>query len=207
MLTRTKCSFAGMNFLAHAYLSFNHPQILVGNMISDFLKGSARFGFSGNIQSGIILHRNIDEFTDNHPATKKAKEFFRPAYRLYSGAIMDIIYDYFLANDKESFSLTSLAAFSRSTYQVLEAHSSMLPNRFLYFFSYMKAQDWLFNYHTKQGIGNSLAGLVRRSSFLSESETAFRIFIDHENDLELCYKEFFPDVKHFANQRMKELVR
>jgi hypothetical protein len=28
-----------MNYLAHAYLSFNEPDILVGNLISDFVKG------------------------------------------------------------------------------------------------------------------------------------------------------------------------
>jgi acyl carrier protein phosphodiesterase len=51
--------------------------------------------FSGNIQKGIELHRNIDEFTDNHPVTKKAMEIFRPAYRLYSGPIVDILFDHF----------------------------------------------------------------------------------------------------------------
>jgi acyl carrier protein phosphodiesterase len=28
-----------MNYLAHAYLSFGEPDILAGNMISDFVKG------------------------------------------------------------------------------------------------------------------------------------------------------------------------
>ena len=62
-----------MNYLAHAYLSFNEPEILVGNMISDFVKGKKRFDFSENIQKGIMLHRNIDTFTDEHEVTKKAK--------------------------------------------------------------------------------------------------------------------------------------
>jgi acyl carrier protein phosphodiesterase len=30
----------------------------------------------------------IDTFTDEHPATKEAKEFFRPHYRLYSGHLL-----------------------------------------------------------------------------------------------------------------------
>ena len=97
------CSFAGMNYLAHAYLSFNHPGILVGNMVSDFVKGAAKFSFNGIIQQGINLHRDIDSFTDTHPATREAKSVFQPAYRLYSGAIMDVLYDHFLANDPEHF--------------------------------------------------------------------------------------------------------
>jgi acyl carrier protein phosphodiesterase len=42
-----------MNFLAHAYLSFNNPEILVGNMISDFVKGSRQFQYPEAIQNGI----------------------------------------------------------------------------------------------------------------------------------------------------------
>src|SRR5579875_437067 len=105
-----------MNFLAHAYLSFNHPTILVGNMISDFVKGSAKFSFSGDIQKGIALHRSIDEFTDNHPVIKNAKEVFRPAYRLYSSPIVDVILDYFLANDETIFTEEALQKFSQSVY-------------------------------------------------------------------------------------------
>ena len=63
-----------MNFLAHAYLSFDYTDILLGNMISDYVKGKKKFEYPPEIQSGIMLHRMIDEFTDNHPATKIAKE-------------------------------------------------------------------------------------------------------------------------------------
>ena len=206
MLTRTKCSFAGMNFLAHAHLSFGKAEILVGNMISDFVKGKDRFGFSGNIMSGITLHRNIDEFTDNHPATQKAKKIFRPSYRLYSGPITDILYDHYLANDRNEFSEASLEAFTQTTYRQLEGHLSELPPRFLHAFTYMKADNWLFNYRKTEGIRSSLSGLVRRAAYLSESDTAFRLFIDHYEELRLCYEEFFPDVKQFAKQRLKELV-
>jgi len=69
------CIFNVMNYLAHAYLSFNVPSILVGNMISDFVKGSSKLGYPVSIQKGIMLHRDIDAFTDTHPATAKAKDF------------------------------------------------------------------------------------------------------------------------------------
>lgn len=195
-----------MNFLAHAYLSFNHPQIVVGNMISDFVKGSSRLGFSGNIAQGIILHRNIDEYTDSHPATKMAKAIFRPHYRLYSGAIMDILYDYYLANDSSIFTENSLAGFTQSVYRNLEDHASDLPPRFLHAFTYMRTEDWLYNYRHTHGIHNSLRGLVRRSAYLTDHDTAFELFLQYQDELRSCYTEFFPDVKQFAKQRMEELV-
>jgi acyl carrier protein phosphodiesterase len=92
-----------MNYLAHARLSFDQPDILVGNMISDFVKGKKRFDYSEPVQKGITLHRAIDTFTDEHEATKEAKKFFKPVVGLYAGAFMDIVYDHFLATDENEF--------------------------------------------------------------------------------------------------------
>ena len=92
-----------MNYLAHAYLSFNNPGILAGNMISDFVKGKRKYDYPQKIQQGIAVHREIDRFTDTHPVTKEAKEIFRPAYRLYAGPLIDVVYDHFLANDIDQF--------------------------------------------------------------------------------------------------------
>ena len=200
------CSFVGMNFLAHAYLSFNYREIVVGNMISDFLKGSARFGFSGKIQIGITLHRSIDEYTDGHPATQKAKEIFRPSYRLYSGAIVDILYDHFLANDPKEFTDASLAQFATNTYTHLQAHAAELPANFLHAFTYMQAQNWLYGYRFRPGIQNSFNGLARRATYISEAATAFRLFVEHHSFLNECYSDFFPDVKQFAKQELEKLL-
>ncbi len=95
--------FYQMNFLAHALLSFGDEDFLTGNMISDFVKGKRKFDYPVAIQKGIHLHRMIDEFTDFHPITEKAKELFRYDYRLYSGPFVDIVYDHFLALTKPSF--------------------------------------------------------------------------------------------------------
>jgi acyl carrier protein phosphodiesterase len=195
-----------MNFLAHAYLSFGDPEILAGNMISDFVKGSSRFMFSGKIQKGIILHREIDEFTDTHPATKKAKEFFRPHYRLYSGAIMDVLYDHFLANDETIFTEAGLKEFTFSSYRKLEDLAFHLPERFIQVFSYMKAENWLYNYRHREGIRKSLQGMVRRAKYLSESDTAYNLFNEHYVSLNECYLEFFPDVKQFAKEKFSGLI-
>jgi acyl carrier protein phosphodiesterase len=200
------CSFVGMNYLGHAYLSFNSPPMLVGNMISDFVKGKAKFVFNGNIQKGMVLHRAIDDFTDSHPATKKAMEVFKPAYRLYSAPIMDILFDYFLANDATLFDDTSLRAFTKNVYTVLENNTTHLPPRFLQVLTYMKADDWLYNYKYVHGMRRSLNGLVRRATFINDSDTAYRLFLEHERFLNECYKDFFKDVKLFAKDKFQELV-
>ena len=196
-----------MNYLAHAYLSFNQPQILVGNMISDFVKGKTKFNYLPGIQKGIILHRAIDEFTDNHPATKSAKEFFRPAYRLYSGAFVDVVYDHFLALDTNEFpNSLSLKNFSLQVYQTLEQNFSYLPLRFQNFFPYMQQHNWLFNYQYKTGIEKSFGGLVYRAKYINEYSTAFTVFNKEYKILQECYSAFFPDLKQFASHTLHNLL-
>jgi acyl carrier protein phosphodiesterase len=196
-----------VNYLAHAYLSFNHPQILLGNLISDFIKGKKKFDFPVLIQKGIELHRSIDEFTDNHEVTKKAKVFFKPAYRLYSGAFVDIVYDYFLANDPNEFPDAQLASFSKSTYTILKRQEQFFPEKFDKIFYYMQMQDWLYNYQFKESIQKSFRGLVHRAVYMDDSFTAYTIFETSLEELKNCYDEFFPSLKEFTLQKMNQLLR
>ena len=65
-----------MNFLAHVYLSGNDPHLALGNLIADRIKGKDYINYPIPIQKGILLHRQIDTFTDNHPNFRKAKKYF-----------------------------------------------------------------------------------------------------------------------------------
>lgn len=196
-----------MNFLAHAVLSFNNPDILTGNMISDFVKGKTKFNYPLSIQKGILLHREIDNFTDFHPVTAKAKGFFRPQYRLYSGAFIDIVYDHFLALDKQEFEENnSLENFTKTTFNFLDEKASYFPLPFQKMFPYMKSQNWLYEYRLKEGIRKSFTGLVRRAAYLDESEIAFEIFNLQYKKFENFYQEFFPELKEFAFRKMQQII-
>jgi acyl carrier protein phosphodiesterase len=187
-----------MNYLAHAVLSFNQPEILVGNMISDFIKGKKRFDFSTNIQQGIMFHRSIDTFTDAHASTKKASRFFKDAVGLYAGAFVDIMYDHFLALDKNEFDDGRLHEFSLSVYATLDEYENILPEKFARMFPYMKKDNWLYNYSTLNGIEKSFNGLARRAKYLDNGNAVFESFKKNYDALKDCYENFFPDVRKFA---------
>ena len=196
-----------MNYLAHAHLSFNHPHILVGNMISDFVKGKKQFDYPDLVHKGIQLHRAIDNFTDTHKTTQQIKIFFKPQYRLYAGAFTDVVYDHFLANDTSEFITDdSLKQFALLTYQVLEANFEVLPQNFQKMLPYMTAHNWLYNYKSRLGIQKSFAGLVRRSSYLTESDIAFEIFNEHYKTINSLYHDFYPDIKKFAAHHLQQLL-
>ncbi len=170
-------------------------------MISDYVKGKKKFDYPRGIQNGIMLHRLIDSFTDTHEATREAKEVFRPHYRLYSGAFVDVVYDHFLAADATEFTERSLLDFSQFVYATLDKKVEWLPERFALMFPYMKEHNWLFNYRTRQGTGKSLGGVVRRSVHLTESETAYQLFEQHYQLLQDCYRNFWASAKPYFREQ------
>jgi len=177
----------------------------VGNLISDFVKGKKKFNYSIPIQNGISLHRMIDEFTDRHEATNSAKKFFKPAYGLYAGAFMDIVYDHFLANDKKEFPGDALSDFSLYTYKQLEPYKNTFPEKFQMMFHYMQLQNWLYNYQFKEGIYNSFSGMVRRAKFLNDARPAFAVFENNYDALKNYYQTFFPEIKSFAFAQLQNI--
>ncbi len=188
-----------MNYLAHAYLSFQQEEILVGKMISDYVKGKRKFDYSRNIQKGISIHRAIDTFTDNHIATKAARQFFKPAVGLYAGAFMDVAYDHFLATDRQEFTNDeALRSFAIHTYQQLARHVSEFPEQFQLLFPHMQKYDWLYHYQFNWGIERSMGGLVRRTLYLTDAAPAFQIFEENYDTLKYYYQSFFPELKKYT---------
>jgi len=188
-----------MNYLAHAYLSFNIPEILAGNMISDFVKGKKQYDYPAGVQAGIRLHRAIDTFTDSHPFTKQAKTFLQPAVGPYSGAFVDVVYDHFLAKDHTEFiDDTGLQVFTTNTYLSLNNLVPILPERFVSMLPSMQQHNWLYNYQFLSGIESSFKNIARRAVYLDNSEACFQLFKAHYDSLEWCYANFFKDVKKMA---------
>ncbi len=194
-----------MNYLAHAFLSFDDAGLLIGNMISDFVKGKKQFDYKEEIQKGIRLHRMIDTFTDAHPATQEAKKLLKPAVGPYAGAFIDVVYDHFLAVDQTIMSDQEWYQFSKKTYNTLHEHEALLPERFARMLPYMSSQNWLYNYRYKWGIEKSFEGVVRRAAYLNESDAAYQLFESHYALFQDAYHSFFPDVKKMAADFSKAL--
>lgn len=194
-----------MNYLAHAYLSFNRPELIVGNLISDFVKGNRKYDYPAGIRQGIELHRQIDTFTDSHPATRQAAAFFKPAYGLYAFAFTDIVFDHFLAIDESIFSERSLLDFSNNTYTVLQSFEAFHPPGFARLFPSMKTHNWLFNYRHTGGIERSFGGLVYRAKYMADPIPAIEIFEAQYEPLKKIFREFFPSLKAFAESEIDRM--
>jgi acyl carrier protein phosphodiesterase len=197
-----------MNYLGHALLSFGRPEILAGNMMGDYVKGlNILQTFPEGLKQGVLLHRKIDAFADEHPATLRAKNLFRPDYRLYSGAFVDSLYDHFLANDPHYFpEEKSLFAFANQVYDSLEQYREHYPEQFLKMIPYMKDENWLYNYRTLKGMQRSFKGLAYRAKYMDNSDRAYEILVSHYYELNQYYFDFIDDIVVYVKNELNQMV-
>lgn len=187
-----------MNFLAHLYLSGDDNKVMIGNFIGDFVKGKDVELFEGNIKKGILLHREIDHFTDSHPIVKVSKKRLQPKYHHYAPVIADVFYDHFLSANWRNYSETPLIEYTEGFYELTKSYQSVMPDKAQYMLKYMSTGNWLYNYQHIEGINQALTGMSRRTKFESKMEHAAK---DLERNYE-AYKDeferFFPILKAHA---------
>ncbi len=178
-----------MNFLAHIFLSdLNQPLLLTGNFSGDFVKGKEIETFPAAMQKGVWLHRAIDTFTDTHPLVHKSKKRLFPKYRHYNRVLVDLYYDHLLAANFSRYSQTALLPYTLQAYALLQQQRHFIPRRAYPLLDHMQAGNWLYHYHTLEGIGQACKGMARRSNFESGMEEGAR---DLEKDYQYFEEEFF----------------
>lgn len=186
-----------MNFLAHLYLSPEDKEIVFGNFIADSVKGKVFETYSKRVQHGILLHREIDRYTDQHEVFIQSKNRLVPKYRMYSGVIVDIFYDHFLAKHWNNYSDKELKNFVSQTYLMLVNRFRILPPRSKRILPFMIAQNWLVNYSNLDDLRRVFRGMSRRTSnstgmlnSVDDLETHYELF---ENEFKLF---FFDIIQH-----------
>ncbi len=192
-----------MNFLAHAYLSFNDPEILTGNMMADAVKGKEADNFPTGIRKGILLHRAIDAFTDQHELVRETRKIFNPAIRHYALVISDVIYDHFLGANWNKYSNESLLNFSNRSYSDIDNHIQYIPEKFARIFPYMKEDNWFTMYATRPGIHQTIERLSYRSKAFIWSKETIDIFEKNYSELENHFLEFFPQLVEESESFLK----
>jgi len=161
-----------MNYLAHIFLSGGQPDIMIGNFIADSIKGSKYSSYPAEIQKGILLHRQIDTTTDAHPAFRQSTKRLHKNYGHYSGIIVDIFYDHFLAKNWSEYSDIPLADYIQSFYKLLRDNFEILPANIQKIAPIMMEGNWLLIYAELEGIDRVLAGMNRRTKNRSGMDKA-----------------------------------
>jgi len=197
-----------MNFLAHLFLSFENEDHVIGNFIADSIRNSEVKNYTSEIQQGIMIHREIDSYTDNHPSVRKGTQRLQPHHHKYAPVVIDILYDYILANNWERYSVKSLESFSNNIYSILNNRINELPEKLKRNVPGMIRGNWLQSYKTTEGLSYTLQRMDKRASFPSKFAEA----VDHlHRDYTLFeneFNDFFPQlITHLKNQNGNIILR
>lgn len=194
-----------MNFLAHIYLSNDNDFIKIGNFIADGIRGKHYEHLPSNIQKGIILHRAIDTFTDAHPVFRQSTKRLHEKYHHYSGVIVDVFYDHFLAKNWKDHSDENLDEFVERFYQSLRDNYDLLNEKTQKMMPYMFRQNWLVNYQHLEGIERILFQMDHRSKYISKMQFSIAELNEYYSEFEQEFTLFFKDLKAFVEQKLTEL--
>jgi acyl carrier protein phosphodiesterase len=193
-----------MNFLAHIYLSGNDNNLKIGNFIADSIRGNKYLNYPKEIQKGIVLHRHIDTFTDKHPIVKLSKKRLHENYGHYSGVIVDIFYDHFLAKNWSDYSKIPLPIYIAQFYELLDNEFHLLPLPVKKMYPYMVQDNWLQSYASIEGITKVLEGMNRRTKNKSKMNLAVNELQHYYLEFEYEFAEFFKELKQFVQQELEK---
>lgn len=183
-----------MNFLAHALLSSFDGEILLGNLMADFLKPGVPVPSNERVRLGIQRHYSIDHFMDTHPLVARSRARLFPSYRHYSAVLVDVFYDHLLATNWEDFCEHPLPEFASWVYGELDVRHDLMPPRMLNVIPAMRKDNWLVSYAQPTGVRYALQRVHHRSPRAPEGDEAWEAFDQEKSLYEAEFLEFFPQV-------------
>jgi len=194
-----------MNFLAHIFLSGENDFIKIGNFMADGIRGQDYLAYHPDIQKGILLHRAIDTFTDAHPIFRKSKHRLHEKYGHYSGVIIDIFYDHFLAKNWSTYSTESLENVAANFYKLLQSNYDSLTERTKGMMPYMIARNWFVSYASIEGLSMILFQMDHRTKnrvAMHESIVELKAFYSEFEDE---FTRFFEEIRLHCNEKLAAL--
>lgn len=193
-----------LNFLAHFHLARPTDASRVGGLLGDFVRGNPEAlsrQLPKDLVEGIMLHRFIDQFTDQHPSFLSTKKLLDSSRRRFAGIIIDLFFDHFLSVHWADYSTVPLDAFIAEIHEILERRRNWLPHDVAEMTKRMDRENWLGSYDTIAGIALTLRRVSRRRIFLAPLAGAEKDLAANYQEYERAFQEFYPELLAFVSEK------
>lgn len=194
-----------MNFLAHIYLSGENEPLKIGNFMADSIRGSSYLDYPEDLKNGILLHRYIDTFTDAHPIYRKSKHRLHEKYGHYSGVIMDIVYDHFLAKNWNRYSEIKLEDYAADFYRLMFNNFDILTEKVQKMMPIMRNQNWLVSYASIDGLEKILFQMDYRTKHRVNMQEAVIEVKEFYTEFEEEFTLFFEELENHCKEKLAQL--
>ncbi len=193
-----------MNFLAHSLLGFDDSALIAGQFCGDFVRGRDLSRFPAGVEHGIRLHRHLDRFTDTHPGLQAFRQGMVDTPRRFSGIVVDVLLDHYLAKHWERVSDISLSQHAMNTHRALREYESYFPDSLKRFLAALEEYDILENNQHLASIEHTLFRLSQRSpkfAALALSQAQLKPLSESLHD---SFKLFYPELEAAAHHYLAD---
>lgn len=189
-----------MNFLAHTYLSFGIEGLIVGNYLGDFVRNTEVERLPLSVQDGIILHRKIDSFTDQHGIVRVGTKMLHKTMGKYAPVVLDIYFDFLLTKNWSLYSKRTLQETAMMAYDALLRNSAIMNEKIDTRMHRMVADRWLEKYKTYDNLQRIFNFLNRRIKFDIDLQKAPDVLAGMEMELDEVFTTYFPTLITFVQE-------
>ena len=190
-----------MNFLGHLYFSNDDLDLMIANLFGDSVKGNKYLNYSSKIQQGVLLHRKIDFYIDNHDLVKELRlELYKELPKV-AGIAIDLYFDHLLAIHWNSYHYKPFESFLDEFYMHRSKYEVELNIEFRLFLERLREHKWISHYPSLYGLEQVCLGVSKRISFKNKLPEAPLVFSKHNIKIENVFHQFMNDAKNdLANQ-------
>lgn len=190
-----------MNFLAHFHLAWPDEGLVAGGLEGDYYKGPLRGDLPRAIERGVILHRAIDAFTDNHPLIAQLRKDLPQSLRRYAGILIDLSFDHYLSLHWSTFSDIPLKDFNDGVYRCLSAHQGDLSDGSRNMLARMVEYDILGLYLDWETVPAAAARIGQRFKRHNPLADVGPELSPAQAILERAFLAFYPELQAFSASR------
>ena len=189
-----------MNYLVHLYLAGADPELQLGGLMGDFIKGPIPASYPEKITLGLRLHRRIDNLSQNSRHARQSRQRLDSKFGHGRGIIIDIFYDHFLASNWSAYVEESLESYSESIYQLLRKSHHQLPQGLQLVAPRMIEHNWLVSYQHRWVVGRALERIAQRLSRPLPLAEGVDDLVRHEISLRQDFSDFMNEARDFVKE-------
>ncbi|SIT05340.1 ACP phosphodiesterase [Neptunomonas antarctica] len=193
-----------MNYLAHLFLAQPTVESRVGNLLGDFAKGVVVAQLPEPVKNGLLNHRAVDQFTDQHSVVKQLKLLIGSERKRFAGIMLDVVFDHYLIKHWHRFSNTRFDSSCDGYYQSLDEGQLLMPQPMQRVTQRVIQQQWFDSYQTLEGIGYALDRIADRIRFDHTFYGSLEELIRHQDEIESGFLAFFPELQQHVEERRLE---
>jgi len=187
-----------MNFLAHSLMGFDDDALIAGQFCGDYVRGRDLSHFPRAVERGIRMHRFLDIYTDSYPELQSARADIQQLPRRFSGIVVDVLFDHYLARNWTVVSKITLSEHAENIHEALANFEQVLPDSLNRFRRLLKEREILENNVYLSSIEFTLSQLASRSPRFSVLGLGQVELATIRETLEPKFETFYPSLKKAA---------